>query len=98
MAWLASTTPRSTSLALCSTIRATKGNALMTSGTIAASEPMARPTISLVSGVTKNSNITNGMLRRKLTTAPSTMFSARMGCMPSLAVTTRTRPSGSPIT
>ena len=51
MDWAASTTPASTSLREVSTIRATKGAAEITRGTMAPLTPMAVPTTSRVKGM-----------------------------------------------
>ena len=80
-----------------STMRATKGNAAMTSGGMVAVEPMEVPTIKRVVGMSAMSRMRKGTERSRLMKVPSTLFSVGMGWMPSGSEMTSSRPSGSPM-
>ena len=97
MVFAASTTPGSTSWSALSTILATKGAAAMVSGTIAATGPIAFPTINLVSGITATIRITKGIERPTFIMAPRTVLRVLWGLMPLASVTTIVTPRGSPI-
>ena len=77
-------------------MRATKGMADTTSGTIVAVDPMEVPTILRVNGMIATNRMMNGTDRSRFTKNPSTALSGRTGRMPSLSVTESTSPSGSP--
>ena len=68
------------------------------SGTMAPGTPSDVPTTKRVNGMMATSKMMNGMERPMFTIQPSTVFSARCGRRPSLAVTTNSTPSGTPMT
>ena len=72
MDWAASTTPASTSLREVSTIRAMKGAAETTRGTMAPRTPMVVPTTIRVKGMMATIRIMKGMDRPMLTIQSST--------------------------
>ena len=79
-------------------MRATKGKAAITSGTMVALGPMVVPTMSLVRGMIAMSRIRNGMERMMFTITSRTLYRTGWGAMPSFALVTRRTPRGSPIT
>ena len=79
-------------------MRATKGAAATTSGTMVAVVPKALPTMSRVKGAMASIRMTKGMDRPMLTIQPSTVLSAFMGFKPFLSVMMRATPSGRPST
>ena len=78
-------------------MRATKGAAATTSGTMVALVPKALPTIRRVKGAMTSIRMTKGMDRPTLTIQPSTALNARMGRRPSLSVRISATPSGTPM-
>ena len=93
----ASMTPRSTSRAEDSTIRAMKGAAAMVSGDRVAFEPMVVPMMALVTGMTHTSRMMKGTDRRRLMTTPSTRLNTGMGRRPWGSVRISNRPRGRPM-
>ena len=78
-------------------MRPTNGMAATVSGTMAPGTPSDVPTTRRVNGMMATSKMMNGMDRPMLTIQPSTVLRARWGFRPSLAVMTRSTPSGTPI-
>ena len=93
----ASMTPRSTSRAELSTIRAMKGAAAMVRGDRVALEPMVVPMMALVTGMTQTSRMMKGTDRRRLMTTPSTRLNTGRGFRPWGSVRISSRPRGSPM-
>ena len=93
----ASITPTFTSLRELSTMRATYGAAATISITITALLPIIVPTRNFATGSIATIRMMNGMLRKKLTTKPSTLLSFGCGAMPFLSVTFSITPRGRPI-
>ena len=79
-------------------MRPTNGMAATVSGTMAPGTPSDVPTTTRVNGMMATSRMMNGMERPTLTIQPSTVLRARCGHRPSLAVMTKSTPSGTPMT
>ena len=93
----ASMTPRSTSRAELSTMRAMKGAAAMVSGDSVAFEPMVVPMIARVTGMTHTSRMMKGTDLNRLMTTPSTLLNTGRGFRPWGSVRISSKPRGRPM-
>ena len=90
--------PASTSAKDCSTIRATKGAAVMVRGTHAATMPSEVPTMRRVNGVIATIKMTKGKARRMLMTQPKMKLTVALGRIPLGVVALNHTPTGRPMT
>ena len=97
MDWAASTTPASTSAREVSTIRAIKGAAETTRGTMAPGTPILVPTMSLVKSMMAIIKMIKGRERPTLMIQPSTRLNHLWGQMPWGWVILRRTPKGRPM-
>ena len=98
MDWAASTTPASTSAREVSTMRAMKGAAETTRGTMAPRIPSLVPTMTLVKGMMATMRMMKGRERPTLMIQPSTRLNHLWGQMPWGWVILRRTPRGRPMT
>ena len=98
MDWAASTTPASTSARDVSTMRAMKGAAETTRGTMAPGTPILVPTRALVKGMMAIIKMMKGRERPTLMIQPKTRLSHLWGQMPWGWVMLSSTPRGRPMT
>ena len=98
MLWAASIRLPSISRRLCSTMRATKGAADTTSGTMAPGTPRLVPTTKRVKGMMATNRMMKGIDRPMLTIQPRIRLQALWGHSPSSEVMVTSTPKGMPNT